>query len=59
MNISPSANPLIEGERATLLCRRQVSEVFEDGVAKQTPEQTVTFILAKRDGAWTIESTKQ
>jgi hypothetical protein len=57
MNVSPSSEPSFTGQRATVQCRRQVFEVFEDGVKKETPEQTVTFVLAKRDGAWTIEST--
>jgi hypothetical protein len=59
MNVAPYGEPSIDGEQATVRCRRQISEVFEDGVAKQTVEQTVTFVLGKRDGAWTIEGTRQ
>ncbi|HMF75219.1 MAG TPA: hypothetical protein VK604_06115 [Bryobacteraceae bacterium] len=59
MNISPTSEPRIEGAQATVLCRRQVSEIFADGVEKQSPEVTVTLVLARRSGAWTIESAKQ
>ncbi len=59
MNISPAAEPTIEGERATLRCKRQVSERFDDGVEKRSPEQIVTFVLARQNGTWRIESASQ
>jgi hypothetical protein len=59
MNLSPAAAPRIEGNQATVRCLRTVSEVYEDGATKQSPEQAVTFVLAKRDGAWKIESARQ
>jgi hypothetical protein len=59
MNISPASEPRIEGAQATVRCRRQIFEVFADGVEKQSPEVMVTFVLARNSGAWTIESAKQ
>jgi hypothetical protein len=57
MKLSPASPPLVRGERATVVCRRQVNEVFLNGIQKQSPEQLVTFVLAKQNGTWTIEST--
>jgi hypothetical protein len=59
MNLSPLSEPQVEGEQARVLCRRRVSEVFADNVEKQSPEVTVTFLLAKRNGIWMIESVRQ
>jgi hypothetical protein len=58
MRIAPASDPRIEGQQATVACRRQVVETFSDGVEKQTPESLVTFVLSKRNGAWTIDGTR-
>jgi hypothetical protein len=58
MKISPVSPPQIEDARATVVCRRQVDEEFLGGVQKQSPELLVTFVLAKRNGMWAIESTR-
>jgi hypothetical protein len=58
MKISPVSPPQIEDARATVVCRRQVDEEFLGGVQKQSPELLVTFVLAKRNGTWAIESTR-
>lgn len=54
---SPSAEQ-IDGERATIACRRQIDETFSDGTEKQSPESLVTFTLSKRDGQWRIDGTR-
>jgi tetratricopeptide (TPR) repeat protein len=56
MNLSPVSEPHIEGTQATVRCRRQVLQTFQDNVQKQSPEALVTFVLAKHDGAWIIQS---
>lgn len=58
MRIAPASDPRIDGVKATVPCRRQVVEIFSDGIEKQSPEALVTFVLTKRNGAWTIESTR-
>ena len=58
MRISPASAPQIEGSQAVVLCRRQASQVFSDGTRKQNPEAIVSYLLAKHDGAWTIEGTR-
>jgi hypothetical protein len=58
MRISPASEPQIEGSQAVVLCRRQASQVFSDGTRKQNPEAIVSYLLAKHDGAWTIEGTR-
>jgi hypothetical protein len=58
MRISPTAPPQIDGMRATVVCRRQVEEIFPDGIRKQSPELIVTFLFAKRNGTWAIEDTR-
>ena len=58
MKISPVSPPQIEDARATVVCRRQVNEEFPDGIQKQSPELLVTFVLAKQNGTWAIESTR-
>lgn len=58
MQISPASPPRIEGTQAVVLCRRQASQTFSDGTRKQIPESTVSFVLAKHDGNWTIEGTR-
>ncbi len=57
MTITPAAAAQIEGQRATVVCRRQVDETFSDGTEKQSPELLVTFTLSKRGGEWSIDST--
>jgi hypothetical protein len=59
MTLSPVSEPRIEGAKATIRCRRQVSQTFQDNVEKQSPEAIVTFVLAKRNGIWMIESVTQ
>lgn len=58
MTIIPASNPRIDGERATVLCRRQVDETFSDGTKKQSPALLVTFTLSKRDGEWSIDAAR-
>jgi hypothetical protein len=58
MRIAPASDPRIDGVQATVPCRRQVVEIFIDGVEKQSPVALVTFVLMKRNGAWTIEGTR-
>jgi hypothetical protein len=58
MTITPASAAQIEGERATIVCRRQVEETFSDGTEKQSPQLLVTFTLSKRDGEWSIEGTR-
>jgi hypothetical protein len=58
MRISPTAPPQIDGTRATVVCRRQVEEIFPDGIRKRSPELIVTFLMAKRNGNWAIEDTR-
>src|SRR5205807_2242591 len=50
MTITPASAAQIDGERATIVCRRQVYEAFSDGTEKQTPDVLVTFTLSKRGG---------
>ena len=57
MVITPASAAQIDGERATIVCRRQVSETFSDGTEKESPDLLVTFTLSKRDGAWSIDGT--
>ena len=58
MTITPASAAQIDGERATIVCRRQVNEVFSDGTEKQSPELLVTFTLSKRGGDWCIDGTR-
>jgi hypothetical protein len=58
MTITPTSAAQIDGERATIVCRRQVNEVFSDGTEKQSPELVVTFTLSKRGGDWCIDGTR-
>jgi hypothetical protein len=58
MTIVPASAPQISGERATVVCRRQVEETFSDGTEKQSPESLVTFLLSKQGGQWTIDGTR-
>ena len=58
MTIVPASTPQIDGERATVLCRRQVEETFSDGTEKQSPVLLVTFTLSKRDGEWSIDGAR-
>jgi hypothetical protein len=52
MTIVPASTPQIDGERATVLCRRQVEETFSDGTEKQSPALLVTFTLSLLDVDW-------
>jgi hypothetical protein len=58
LRISPISPPEISGTHATVTCRRQADETFSDGSIKQNPELVVTYLLAKRNGAWFIEGSK-
>jgi hypothetical protein len=58
MSLTPTAPPQIEGTRAIVVCRRRVEQVFSDGIRKKNPESIVTFLLAKRNGAWAIVNTR-
>lgn len=58
MQISPTSPPQIDGSQAVVSCRRQGEQVLENGTHKQIPEATVSYVLAKHDGNWTIEGTK-
>jgi hypothetical protein len=58
MTIVPASPPQISGERATVVCRRQVEETFSDGTEKQSPEALVTFLLSRRGGQWIIDGTR-
>jgi len=58
MIITPASAAQIDGERATIVCRRQVEETFSDGTEKQSPELLVTFTLSKRAGEWSIDGTR-
>ena len=58
MQISPASPPQIDGTQAIVLCRRQAEQVFTDGTRKLIPESTVSYVLAKHDGYWTIEGTR-
>jgi hypothetical protein len=58
MTITPASAAQIDGERATIVCRRQVDETFSDGTEKQSPALLVTFTLSKRDGEWSIDGTQ-
>ena len=58
MQISPASPPQIDGAQAIVLCRRQAEQVFNDGTRKLIPESTVSYVLAKHDGYWTIEGTR-
>jgi hypothetical protein len=58
MTITPASAAQIDGERATVVCRRQVDEVFSDGTEKQSPELLVTFTLSKRGGQWSIDGAR-
>ena len=58
MIITPASAAQIDGERATIVCRRQVEETFSDGTEKQSPELLVTFTLSKRGGEWSIDGTR-
>jgi hypothetical protein len=57
MTISPLSAPSIAGDRATVLCRRLVSQQFSDGTLRESPSMA-TFVLAKRSGKWIIESVE-
>lgn len=58
MQISPASPPQIDGSQAIVLCRRQAEQVFTNGTHKFIPESTVSYVLAKHDGSWTIEGTR-
>ena len=58
MRISPVSPPEIDGTRATVTCRRQADEVFSDGSVHKNPASIITYLLSKRNGAWTIESAR-
>lgn len=58
MTITPDSAAQVDGERATIVCRRQVNETFSDGTEKQSPALLVTFTLSKRDGQWSIDGTR-
>jgi hypothetical protein len=58
MTITPASAAQIDGERATIVCRRQVNEIFSDGTEKQSPALLVTFMLSKRGGEWSIDGTR-
>ena len=58
MQISPASPPQIDGAQAIVLCRRQAEQVFTDGTRKLIPESTVSYVLAKHDGSWTIEGIR-
>jgi hypothetical protein len=58
VRISPASPPHIQGSQAIVLCRRQASQVLSNGTRKQMPETTVSYVLEKRDGNWTIEGTR-
>jgi hypothetical protein len=58
MTITPTSAAEVDGERATIVCRRQVEETFSDGTEKQSPPLLVTFALSKRDGEWSIVGTQ-
>ncbi len=58
MNIEPMSVPRIEGDRATVECIHQVSQVFSDGVEKQNPGMKMTYTLVKRGSNWLIEGAR-
>jgi hypothetical protein len=58
MIITPASDPRIDGERGTIVCRRQVEETFSDGTQKQSPALLVTFTLSKHDGQWGIDDAQ-
>ena len=57
MTITPASVAQIDGERATIVCRRQVEETFSDGTEMQSPALLVTFTLSRRGGEWSIDGT--
>jgi len=58
MTITPASAAQIDGERATIICRRQVEETFSDGTEMQSPALLVTFTLSRRGGEWSIDGTR-
>ena len=58
MRISPVSPPQITGPHATVVCRRQADQVFNDGSELHNPEAIVVYVLSKRNGAWFIEGTR-
>jgi hypothetical protein len=58
MKISPVSPPQVTGPHATVVCRRQADQVFNDGSELHNPEAIVVYVLSKRNGAWFIEGTR-
>jgi serine/threonine protein kinase/outer membrane protein assembly factor BamD (BamD/ComL family) len=57
VTITPVSDPKIDGDRATVVCRRLVEQVFSDGTRK-TPASTVTYTLVRGTGGWIIENAR-
>ncbi|MBV9302214.1 MAG: hypothetical protein JOY62_06405 [Acidobacteriaceae bacterium] len=58
MSIRPTSGPKIQGDRATIDCMQQVSQIFRDGIEKQSPGVQVTYVLVRRGGNWLIEASR-
>ncbi|HEX4808410.1 MAG TPA: protein kinase [Bryobacteraceae bacterium] len=58
MTLTPLSPPQIDGDHASVTCRRQVDQVFSDGTEKQPPASTVTFALKKQGAGWVIEAVR-
>ena len=57
MDLKPTGEPRIDGERASVTCLRSLLYVFKGGVRK-AEESTVTIELGKQSGSWVIQSVK-
>lgn len=58
VKIAPVSPPVIDGSHATIMCRRQAHQVFNDGSERHTPEALVIYILDKRNGTWFVEGAR-
>ena len=58
MSLTPVGSPEINGDRATIMCRRRVDQIFSDGTEKKSPETTVTYMLKKQGSSWVIEDVR-
>jgi hypothetical protein len=58
MTLTPLAAPQINGDRASVVCRREIGQTFADGTKIATPSTTVTYFLRSQGTSWIIESFK-
>lgn len=58
MSLTPLSTPQVSGDRATVTCRRRVTQTFADGTERSAPETKVTYTLRKQGAGWIIEDAQ-